>query len=1729
MASTIVTDKTLSHVAKELSDDWKFVGRTLGLSDPCLYGIEDDNATVSEAKYKMLLAWKHKLGSEATNEMLAGALKTNNRRDLAEYVTSLPVDTDGDRGEASNTIPEVLETNKKSSIFIECLKKRYRDMCRRTLPIPWKRSRKVNINETFVEIGIKLLDQTKDDAEESSWEKIDSYKGLLQHSELEQANCIIIEGGPGCGKTTLFYHLANLWCKGLPPMDKVRIFILLLVKNIKRETSIYESIRKNLVPKDIQFTEKDIENILTAKDDLQNILALDGLNEYPGGIEDANFRESDIMSSLRGEMITNVKKVVSTRLSCLPNLEECDVERVRLQKFGETQWKTYVHKVYQDDSVCEPVIKSIKENSLLRGLCEIPLFMSLIVHILRDDIVNDRKLKFETVTAIFKHLIIGMMAHHKEKKLSLQKYDSSVASIEKTAFQSPLPPSKVMTWEKEELLSYPNYDMLVSSGILVEEESPINFDGSISDIDFNSKSVTFVHHLFQEWFGARHFATYAGKAVFREMLRDIDPDDLQYLLRFTCGRNMDATKPILEYLLEVGSLDIFALCFIEHGSKKSDKDMLNDVVSRICDRRIAFNGYTSSTVVNTAYSSLLRYITKEEMTLRHLYLSEIANCKGDTLILKNGVFLSSLPTVQSITFDEWPKVNISSWLKECLSLQTVVLTVKGYVKPDFFWEVFGRRGVSVFYLAKGSDAGAKRDCWCKLKGKVWLKIHDYKCDGCGEDEILGSRFRCRVCHNYNLCESCKHSGIHKEHIFREFYGFELKHEGYNCSDCGEKDVKGILFTSSKPHCKFTLCESCKEKGKQEGHRFRRHDQSSAAMNFAQVVMTLAVMAVTVKGFKSSFRSSSEKSGRERAREDGRKLANPIENSKRSFIKCNACGESSTKVRFRCKACPYFNLCEHCKENGRHIQGHEFCQFHGKEIEHFSVICDECGENPLVGIRYRCRVCDDYDLCQCCKDRVKHPRHKFQVIRGEEVVHYHIGCNNCGEENVRGTRYRCEVCLYYNICDWCKENGVHDHHRLRKVDPALMVAHTFISCFGCDEQDIRGIRYRCKTCKYLNFCQLCYERREDKDHEYQEYLGTEFPHKRISCNGCGESNVRGNRYRCRLRDYFNLCEICKNRDDHEDCELMIFDGSEVKHEYNKCKGCEEQPIIGPRYRCTKCKLYDLCECCKERGVHHQHHLNKFNGHEHRSDANCTRCGTKEIIGNYYRCKLCTDVTLCERCMDKDVHWKHGLKKFDGTEYVHSYINCDGCKEERIKGVRYRCTRCNYFNLCEGCMKRGQHSQHSFRSFNGTEHVHKNISCDNCGEINIRGNRFRFKKRRYFNFCEICKDNGNQQDYEIQKFDGSEFEHYFIPCNECGERHIRGIRYRCKSCSYYNLCHLCKNKGVHIDHEFEVFDGSEHVHLNISCDNCKEKHIRGDRYRSNSRDYVNLCRQCKEKEDATNEVFQLFDGSEEKHVRISCNSCEEKNITGIRHRCRECKYFNLCDICKDREKHPDHEMQSFDGSEVKHSYYRCGKCAEKPIVGSRYRSNTIRNLNLCEICKKKEDLGPLNDFKEITKPLKSWIVCSSCGRGSLLNCTMYRCKSCEYFNRCQICADREEHEDHEFEILSGSTLAHLNIDCDGCGEEHIRGLRYRCTECLYFNLCCCCRRRNVHKHKEYQIFDGTELRHEQIKCIHCQEMPIIGARFKCKVCEPEEVSICETCHSKRVHPMHAMEEYKNDIHT
>lgn len=50
-----------------------------------------------------------------------------------------------------------------------------------------------------------------------------------------------------------------------------------------------------------------------------------------------------------------------------------------------------------------------------------------------------------------------------------------------------------------------------------------------------------------------------------------------------------------------------------------------------------------------------------------------------------------------------------------------------------------------------------------------------------------------------------------------------------------------------------------------------------------------------------------------------------------------------------------------------------------QVVHAHITCDECGTSPIVGIRYKCVVCPDFDVCQKCEAKSTHA-HPFLKIK-----------------------------------------------------------------------------------------------------------------------------------------------------------------------------------------------------------------------------------------------------------------------------------------------------------------------------------------------------------------------------------------------------------------------------------------------------------------------------------------------------------------------------------------------------------------------------------------------------------------------------------------------------------------------------------------------------------------------------------------------------------------------------
>eukprot|EP00742_Colponemidia_sp_Colp-10_P000850 GILJ01000923.1.p1 GENE.GILJ01000923.1~~GILJ01000923.1.p1 ORF type:complete len:671 (-),score=100.90 GILJ01000923.1:153-2165(-) len=66
--------------------------------------------------------------------------------------------------------------------------------------------------------------------------------------------------------------------------------------------------------------------------------------------------------------------------------------------------------------------------------------------------------------------------------------------------------------------------------------------------------------------------------------------------------------------------------------------------------------------------------------------------------------------------------------------------------------------------------------------------------------------------------------------------------------------------------------------------------------------------------------------------------------------------------------------------------------------HNNVTCDGCGMLPIVGIRYKCAVCADYDLCEECEEKQVHDSlHPFLKLRRSDQRALFAACShNCNQ-------------------------------------------------------------------------------------------------------------------------------------------------------------------------------------------------------------------------------------------------------------------------------------------------------------------------------------------------------------------------------------------------------------------------------------------------------------------------------------------------------------------------------------------------------------------------------------------------------------------------------------------------------------------------------------------------------------------------------------------------------------
>ncbi|KAJ8049597.1 NLR family CARD domain-containing protein 4 [Holothuria leucospilota] len=531
------------------------------------------------------------------------------------------------------------------SDFIRQLKTKYKYQYDAVQPIPYIRDRLYCVDRVFVEGGFeKLISKTNIEGL-GNWEKIASYHDVTNISS--SSTRTIIEGDPGYGKSTLTLQVAYDWCNCTvtSPLADVDILILLRLRQLGGVHSVFRAIKQFILPRDSQLSETEIQNIL--QQSKSTVFILDGFDEYP---EEEKEDLNDIISTIRGEMFQENFVILTSRSFFLPKSYPPQSHRIRLTGFDSNARDAYIRKavVGDDTKAAEKIKRSLQKNSVLQGLCQVPLFFVMFAHMTHE---SERFLKFKSVTSFFQYMITCFHSHMKNKmedrnvkKIAL--YENDHASLDKVAFEGLSGKNQQIVWKKEDLiqrLGSEFYNQYRSIGILVEEEI-LDMTDRPGDIQYKTE-VRFYHKLFCEWYAAYYLCREVVKhdTNLPKLLEYMNPFDLQYTYRFACGLNPDAGNKIIEYLRGIKDGDKFAvLCILEQSG---NFDQIKETVQDLCSNYITIDN-TDSLLLQGSIVQLLEIGSSNQ---RHVLLSDLSNGLKVDLQTESpkGVFMS-----YTITFTE---------------------------------------------------------------------------------------------------------------------------------------------------------------------------------------------------------------------------------------------------------------------------------------------------------------------------------------------------------------------------------------------------------------------------------------------------------------------------------------------------------------------------------------------------------------------------------------------------------------------------------------------------------------------------------------------------------------------------------------------------------------------------------------------------------------------------------------------------------------------------------------------------------------------------------------------------------------------------------------------------------------------------------------------------------------------------------------------------------------------
>ena len=377
--------------------------------------------------------------------------------------------------------------------------------------------------------------------------------------DLEDGALVILEGRPGCGKTTLMHKLSQDWEKRRVLASRLFVLVHFRIFSNRSDIGLKDILR--VACRD--FTDEEINEMhsLIEKDSGRGVVfALDGLDEYS-----PESKNNFLYQLIKKGRLVNSVVIVASRPAASQKFRKCATKHVEVLGFLKSQIHEYIKSYYTDDQddtevqdkaegrigqdkaegqdKAKGLLKYLDHHLNVMHMCYLPLHTAMVAYLY--DVEEDALP--QTETEIYRHFTLWTLIRSFQKRngdldtpFIMEDFDDLVG-VDKKVFHLILKLAYTATVESKQVFTFREVRKCISEQL--PNSSPGNEETSLGLIVIDryfvkyglDETYTFIHLTLQEYLSACYIS-YRSEEEQAEIVEDYrSAKNFAEVWKYFCG------------------------------------------------------------------------------------------------------------------------------------------------------------------------------------------------------------------------------------------------------------------------------------------------------------------------------------------------------------------------------------------------------------------------------------------------------------------------------------------------------------------------------------------------------------------------------------------------------------------------------------------------------------------------------------------------------------------------------------------------------------------------------------------------------------------------------------------------------------------------------------------------------------------------------------------------------------------------------------------------------------------------------------------------------------------------------------------------------------------------------------------------------------------------------------------------------------------------------------------